>query len=84
MTVTVRLFAILRERAEASELRIELPNSATVAAAREALGERLPAIRDYLPRVAWAVNRAYVSLEAQLHDGDELAVIPPVSGGTSA
>ncbi len=81
MTVTIKLFAILRERANASELRIELPPSATIAAARENLGERVPAIRDFLGRVAWAVNRAYVPVETELHDGDELAVIPPVSGG---
>ena len=81
MTITVKLFAILRERAATPELRIELPATATVAAAREALGQRVPAIRDYLPRVAWAVNRAYVPVETELHDGDELAVIPPVSGG---
>jgi molybdopterin converting factor subunit 1 len=81
MTVTVKLFAILRERASASELRIELREGATVAAARHVLGERVPAIRDHLARVAWAVNRAYVPVETELHDGDELAVIPPVSGG---
>jgi molybdopterin converting factor subunit 1 len=81
MTITVKLFAILRERAERSEVRLELPASATVAAAREALRERIPSIREYLPRVAWAVNRTYASVETELHDGDELAVIPPVSGG---
>ena len=81
MTVTIKLFAILRERANTPEMRIELPDSATVAAAREALAERLPALRDHLPRVAWAVNRAYVPIETELHDGDELAAIPPVSGG---
>jgi molybdopterin converting factor small subunit len=48
---------------------------------RGALGQRLPGIRDDLSRVAWAVNRAYAPVETELHDGDELAVIPPVSGG---
>ena len=81
MTVTVKLFAILRERAERSELRLELPLAATVAAAREALGDRIPSIREYLPRVAWAVNRSYAPVETELHDGDELAAIPAVSGG---
>jgi molybdopterin converting factor small subunit len=38
-------------------------------------------LRDLLPRVAFAVNRAYVKGDAQLSDGDELALIPPVSGG---
>jgi molybdopterin converting factor small subunit len=41
----------------------------------------VPALRDHLARVAWAVNRAYASIETELHEGDELAVIPPVSGG---
>jgi molybdopterin synthase catalytic subunit len=82
MTVTVKLFAILRERAGAAELSIELPEGATVAAAREALGACVPAIRDHLARVAWAVNRAYVPVGTPLQDGDELAVIPPVSGGS--
>ena len=81
MTVTVKLFAILRERAERSELRLELPPAATIAAARETLGERIPSIREYLPRVAWAVNRSYAATDTELHDGDELAVIPAVSGG---
>ena len=81
MTVTVKLFSILRERAGASEMPLDLPPSSTIAAARDALGERLPDIRDYLGRVAWAVNRAYAPVETELHDGDELAVIPPVSGG---
>ena len=81
MTVTVKLFAILRERAGASEIKIHLPASATVATARDALGERIPTIRDFLPRVAWAVNQSYVPIDTQLNDGDELAAIPPVSGG---
>jgi len=81
MTVTVKLFAVLRERGGVSELELELPAEATVAAARDALAQRIPAIRDYLARVAWAVNRAYASIDQELHDRDELAVIPPVSGG---
>jgi len=52
-----------------------------VATARDALGERVPAIQGFLPRIAWAVNQAYVPIETELHDGDELAAIPPVSGG---
>ena len=81
MTVTVKLFAILRERAGLSELQLDLPDAATITTARQMLGKRLPAINDYLARVAWAVNRSYAPVETQLHDGDELAVIPAVSGG---
>ena len=44
-------------------------------------GKKIPAIADYLSRVAFAVNQTYVDRSTILHDGDELAVIPPVSGG---
>ncbi len=81
MTVTVKLFAILRERAQTGELALVLPASASVADARDAIAAQHPTLQPYLPRVAWAVNRAYSPVETALHDGDELAVIPPVSGG---
>ena len=81
MRVVVRLFAVLRERAGTSELVLDLPAGATVATAAQALSECHPAIRDHARHVAYAVNREYVSAGAVLHDGDELALIPPVSGG---
>ena len=81
MTITVRLFAILRERAGMSEFALELPAFATVATARDALTRQCPALSDLIARVAFAVNREYSPLDAKLQDGDEVAVIPPVSGG---
>jgi molybdopterin synthase catalytic subunit len=81
MTITVKLFAVVRERAGVAELRLDLPHRATVRAAAEALAEKLPAIRELLPRAAFAVNREYFGHDEPLNDGDELAVIPPVSGG---
>jgi molybdopterin synthase catalytic subunit len=81
MRVTVRLFAILREQAKTGKLDLNLDECATVQAAVAAVGEKLPSVRDLLPRVAFAVNREYVKPETILHDGDELALIPPVSGG---
>jgi molybdopterin converting factor subunit 1 len=79
--VVVRLFAILRERAGTGEFELDLPAGATVATAAERLGEVYPAVRDHARHVAYAVNREYVGPTTQLRDGDELAVIPPVSGG---
>ena len=76
MQVTVRLFAQLRERAGTSELSIELPEGARVKDAIEELGS----LADGLP-VVMAVNREYADGEAPLAPGDELALIPPVSGG---
>ncbi|MGI8944927.1 MAG: molybdenum cofactor biosynthesis protein [Thermoleophilaceae bacterium] len=76
MEVTVRLFAMLRERAGARELALELPDGASV---RDAL-DRLGDLADGLPLVM-AVNREYAPEDQLLSAGDELALIPPVSGG---
>ena len=81
MKSTVRMFAVLRERAGREEVPLELPEGADVGGAVEQVAQRLPAIRELLPRVAYAVNRQYVKPDAKLADGDELALIPPVSGG---
>lgn len=79
MEVTVRLFAMLRERAGASEVTVELPEGARVRDALAALG----GLADGLPLVM-AVNREYAPEDAVLDPGDELALIPPVSGGEAA
>ena len=85
MTVTVRLFAMLRERAGRNELDLELAEGATVADAMRALRGR-DGLGDVLERmpVRAAVNREYVADETLLSSGDELALIPPVSGGVDA
>ena len=79
MQVTVRLFAQLRERAGTSELSIELPEGARVKDAIDELGD----LAGELP-VVMAVNREYADGDAPLAAGDELALIPPVSGGEDA
>jgi molybdopterin converting factor subunit 1 len=82
MRVNVRLFAVLRERAGRSSIDLELPAEATVSDALEELG-RDPDLGEVLGRmsVAMAVNREYAGSETHLAPGDELALIPPVSGG---
>jgi len=82
MRINLRLFAILRERAGAAELELDLPEGATIEQAIHTLRDRLPAVSDYVSRSAYAVNRTYAPLTTVLQDGDELALIPPVSGGT--
>ena len=79
MEVTVRLFAMLRERAGAAEVTLDLPDGARVRDAIAALGD----VADGLP-VVMAVNREYAPEDARLDAGDELALIPPVSGGATA
>lgn len=85
VTVTIRLFAILRERAGSSSLQLELPEGATVATALAALGREGPlaGVIDRLS-VQMAVNRNYADGDTPLHASDELALIPPVSGGAGA
>jgi MoaE-MoaD fusion protein len=77
--VTVRLFAMLRERAGAREVTLELPEGARVSDALGALG----GLAEGLPLVM-AVNREYARADQVLDAGDELALIPPVSGGEAA
>jgi molybdopterin converting factor subunit 1 len=76
--ITVRLFAMLRERAGARELTLDLPPGARV---RDALAE-LGDLADGVPLVM-AVNREYAADDHPLDPGDELALIPPVSGGAA-
>ena len=78
----VRLFAVLRERAESESVEVELAEGATVA---DAIGELaalspLAELLEQMP-VRMAVNRAYASPETPLGPGDELALVPPISGG---
>ena len=81
MTVTIRLFAILRDRAGADHVEVELPESATVAEAIAAVAA-LPGLEAVGRGGArMAVNREYALPEQALSPGDELALIPPVSGG---
>jgi molybdopterin synthase catalytic subunit len=77
MQVRVRLFAALRERAGAGELELELPNGALV---RDALLQ-VSTLTEGVP-VVMAVNREYAGEDDVLRPGDELALIPPVSGGS--
>jgi molybdopterin synthase catalytic subunit len=76
VTVRVRLFAALRERAGSGSVEVELSEGAVV-------GDVWPALDlgDEPPGILFAVNRAYAERDVALSDGDEVAVIPPVSGG---
>ena len=76
MNVTVRLFAALRERAAAGERTLELPDGAAARDVWSALG-----LGDEPEGLLYAVNRRYADPGDRLRDGDEVALIPPVSGG---
>ena len=79
--VRVRLFAIQRELAGAREVPLELPSQATIEGAWSALVALHPTLAQGRPFVRFARNGDYADAGTELQDGDELAIIPPVSGG---
>ena len=82
MNVAVRLFAVLRERAGSNRIEIDLPVGSTVADALTRLRSdaRLATVLEDVP-VVMAVNREYANEQTPLAEDDELALLPPVSGG---
>jgi len=81
MKIHVKMFAVLRERSGCAETVLELPAGSTVRDATSILTRHYPGIIDLLPRAATAVNLEKSDGRTVLGDGDELALIPPVSGG---
>ena len=83
MRVRTRLFAIQRELAGTREVPLDLDDGASIGDAWEALVRRHPILAPGRDSVRFARNGAYAELDTQLADGDELAIIPPVSGGAT-
>jgi molybdopterin converting factor subunit 1 len=81
MRVRIRLFARLREIAGADELDRELPDGTTLAGIWQSLAGEFPAMAPYRTSISGAVNADYARLDAAVRDGDEVAFLPPVSGG---
>jgi molybdopterin synthase sulfur carrier subunit len=79
--VSVKLFAGAAELIGRRELTVTLPPDATVYAAFTALTAEHPEIAAMRPILRFAVNHDFAEPDRVLHDGDELALIPPVSGG---
>jgi len=84
MHVTIRLFARLREMAGAAEVRRKLPDGSSVRTAWDSLVGEFPDFDDYTKAVSCAVNEDYARMTTALSDGDEVAFLPPVSGGSPA
>jgi molybdopterin converting factor subunit 1 len=79
--VTVRLFARLRELTGATELPRQLPDGSTAQDAWNALAREFPGLAAYSASISCAVNESYARFTTPLQDGDEVAFLPPVSGG---
>ena len=81
VTIRVRLFAIQRELAGARDVTLELADGADIEAAWAGLVERYPVLAPGRPSMRFARNGEYADPATALADGDEVAMIPPVSGG---
>ncbi|HTI13339.1 MAG TPA: MoaD/ThiS family protein [Dictyobacter sp.] len=81
MKVSIRYFASLREITGQASETLELAENASIADARTVLLERYPRLQPVMERSVCAVNRRYVPAETSLHNGDEIAFIPPTGGG---
>jgi molybdopterin synthase catalytic subunit len=82
MRCRVRLFAGARDLIKASSITLDLPEGATVGRLRQRLAEEQPALAALLQRSALAVNDEFAEDEATLPAGAEIALLPPVSGGS--
>lgn len=81
MKLSVKLFAIARQRAGRDSVELELPDRATVSQLRAALAEHCPPLAELIPHVRFAVNSEYAVDAATIPPSAEVALIPPVSGG---
>jgi molybdopterin converting factor subunit 1 len=79
--VNVRLFARLRELIGAGELEREVPQGATVRTVWDLLVREYPAVAPFSDSLSCAVNVEYARMSTAVNDGDEVAFLPPVSGG---
>ena len=81
MELTVRFFALYRERAGRRTWPLELPEGATVADLTAEVRRWFPMLAPARVKIVVAVNADYSGPEVILHQGDDVCLIPPVSGG---
>jgi MoaE-MoaD fusion protein len=83
MRVQVLFFGQLKDLTGRSSETLPLADRATLSDVLQHYGEQFPAIRKLSPSLALSINREYASQDAPLRDGDEVALLPPVSGGAA-
>ena len=81
MQVQVLFFGILKDLVGRASESLQLEEGATLADVLDHYGSRIPEIREILPTSALSVNQYYAGPGALLGDGDEVGLLPPVSGG---
>ncbi len=81
MDITVRFFALYRERAGRSAVAMDLPEGATVADLTAEVRRQFPMLAPPQVKIVVAVNADYAETDVVLQSGDDVCLIPPVSGG---
>ena len=81
MLVTLRMFARLREISGKAELQVVRPEGSDAGSLWSDLTQEHPELRPYTGSISCAINQEYAKLSTALRDGDEIAFLPPVSGG---
>jgi molybdopterin converting factor subunit 1 len=81
MKLRVLFFSVLRDVTGTDEITLEMPAEATMGALLEHIEFRWPKLRDWQNSLLLALDQTYVRRDALLHDGGEVAIMPPVQGG---
>ncbi len=81
ITITVKLFAAFGEAYGVSELTVELPPGTPVSQVLESSIAQYPQLEQWRSRTRFGLNMEFVPPDTILQDGDEVVLIPPVSGG---
>jgi molybdopterin synthase catalytic subunit len=81
MRVLIQLFASLKDAAKTSQIELKIPENANVSQLLESVARNFPALEKWLPHCRVALNEEYATNEQLVREGDEIALIPPVSGG---
>ena len=81
MKIKVKFFAYTREITGLSETEVEAEHGATLKGIMDILAERFPGLNRYRNEINMAINHEYAPPEAEVNEGDDVALLPPVSGG---
>jgi molybdopterin synthase sulfur carrier subunit len=82
MQITVKLFALMREKAGTDTIPLEVPAGAAITQALAALVGQYPTLEPYMANTRFSLRMDFADPNTILAEGDELVLIPPVSGGT--
>ena len=84
MNIQIKLFATLKDRAGSPRVQLDLPDNATVSVLLDRLAQTQPRLAPSLPTCLVAVNQEFAFGSTPIQAGDEVALFPPVSGGSGA